>query len=173
MSDAAPPPGTIAWCRDAGVADAVAALFVAHADPTYISHSELQIGRAIDGGTWAADLGERVRRLAVRSAGLENGPVDGIRLATLSSGGRLAGFAFVAFLHGPAAPYAVLEDLLVAPDARGQGDGARFLDWIRGECRARGMRRLYLESGAGNHRAHAFFERQGLRQTSVVMMQDL
>ena len=173
MSDPDRPGVAAAWCDDHGIADAVAALFVAHADPSYISHSELQIGRAVDPGTWAADVGERVRGLAVRSARTGDAPAGGIRLATLSSEGRLDGFAFVAFVRGPAAPYAVLEDLLVAPDVRGRGEGARFVDWIGRECRARGMRRLYLESGTGNHHAHAFFERRGFRQTSVVMVRDL
>jgi hypothetical protein len=35
------------------------------------------------------------------------------------------------------------------------------------------MQRLFLESGVLNHRAHEFFERQGFRQASIVMMRDL
>jgi GNAT superfamily N-acetyltransferase len=47
------------------------------------------------------------------------------------------------------------------------------LDWIAAEARAHGIRRLFLESGANNERAHAFFEREGFRPTSVVMMKSL
>lgn len=161
------------WCSDAGAADAVAALFVAHADPSYISHSELQLGRATDLGTWAADLGDRVRRLAARAADPRGEAEDGIRLATLSRKGRLVGLAFVAFSGRALVPYATLEDLLIAPEERGRGSGNRFVEWIVAECQSAGMRRLFLESGAGNHRAHDFFAREHFRQISIVMMRDL
>lgn len=168
-----PPDALADWCTDAGAADAVAALFVAHADPSYISHSELQIGRATDLGTWAADLDERVRRLAVRAAVTPQDAEDGIRLATLSREGRLVGLAFVAFSRSACVPYATLEDLLIAPEERGRGSGNSFVEWIVDQCRSAGIRRMFLESGAGNHRAHDFFAREHFRQISIVMMRDL
>lgn len=162
----------LAWCGDPAVAAPVAALFAAHAEPSYISHSELQFGQAITLGAWAKDLQERVHHLAERAAATPPDAIDGVRLATLTNAGRLEGFAFVRFVSAPA-PYATLEDLLIVPDGRSRGRGARFVAWIVKECRSRGMRRLFLESGVLNHRAHDFFERQGFRQTSIVMMRDL
>ena len=163
----------LAWCADPAVAARIAALFAAYAEPSYISHSELQFGRATTSDIWANDLEERVRWLAQRAAATPLDAIDGIRLATLTSAGRLEGFAFVRFMSGPALPYATLEDLLIVPDGRSRGRGANFVAWIVEECRIRGMQRLFLESGVLNHRAHEFFERQGFRQTSIVMMRDL
>jgi GNAT superfamily N-acetyltransferase len=163
----------VAWRRDPAIADQVATLFVRHAEPSYISHSELQVGRALAPGAWADDLRAKVYRLAERAVATPPDAPEGIRLATLMAEGQVYGFAFVAFASGPDAPYATLEDLLVVPDGRGRGLGGRLLTWIALECRARGMRRLFLESGVLNHRAHEFFERQGFRQTSIVMMRDL
>jgi GNAT superfamily N-acetyltransferase len=163
----------VAWCRDTAVAEQVAVLFARHAEPSYISHSELQTGRAVTPDAWANDLQARVYRLAVRAVATPPDTPEGIRLATLMGMGRLEGFAFVSFASGPDVPYATLEDLLVVPRGRSRGRGERLLAWIAEECAARGMRRLFLESGILNHRAHEFFERQGFRQTSIVMVRDL
>jgi GNAT superfamily N-acetyltransferase len=162
----------LAWCCDPAVAAPTAALFAAHAEPSYISHSELQFGRAITLDAWAKDLQERVRHLAEWAVAAPPDAIDGMRLATLTNSGRLEGFAFVRFVSGPT-PYATLEDLLIVPDGRSRRRGARFVAWIVEECRTRGMQRLFLESGVLNQRAHDFFERQGFRQTSIVMMRDL
>ena len=50
---------------------------------------------------------------------------------------------------------------------------AQYLDWITRECKARGIARMFLESGHDNHRAHDFFERAGFAPVSVVMMKDI
>ena len=79
----------------------------------------------------------------------------------------------VSFSPDCAVPFATLEDLLIAPGMRGGGLGTRMLAWVRAECRARGFRRLFLESGVRNDAAHRFFERHGFVQTSIVMAQEL
>jgi GNAT superfamily N-acetyltransferase len=163
----------MAWCSTPDIAEQVAAFFVDYAETSYISHSELQIGRAVTLHAWADDVRARVHRLVLRAIATSPDALEGMRLATLMCGGRLEGFAVVAFAGGAGKPYASLEDLLVIPDSRGHGLGKRFVEWISQECRARGMHRLYLESGVRNHRAHEFFGRQGFQQTSVVMMRDL
>ena len=109
----------------------------------------------------------------MRAAATPQDAEDGIRLATLSREGRLVGLAFVAFSRSARVPYATLEDLLIAPEERGRGSGKSFVEWIVDQCRSAGIRRLFLESGAGNHRAHDFFAREHFRQVSIVMMRDL
>lgn len=163
---------TVAWCRDPAIADAAAALFAAEADPAYISHGELQSGRAVGLATWAQDLDARIRD-AVRRAAAHAGEAAGLRFATVTEGGALVGFALVTLVPEAPQPYAVLDDLLIASAHRGFGLGDRVLAWLAEECRARGIARLFLESGRMNHRAHAFFQRHGFQPTSVVMMRDL
>ena len=48
-----------------------------------------------------------------------------------------------------------------------------MLDRIAAEAQARNIRRLFLESGAHNSRAHNLFERSGFQVCSVVMMRSL
>ncbi len=173
MPQAPSPTGrlTVAWCRDPSQAPAVARLFAAQAEPSYISHSELQGGRAAAVGRWADDIEARIAREAAAACSPEGGGAK--HLALLLDGVDLAGFAFVSFAEDAPVPYATLEDVLIAPAHRGRGAGRLVLDWIAAECRARNCRRLFLESGSGNHGAHRFFADRGFAQTSVVMMRDL
>ncbi len=165
----------IQWCHDPAQAEAVARLFVAHADPAYISHSELQFGRAAAPDRWNADLHAKISGEAARAIAttIRQDAPSGTRLAVLTASGQLQGFAFVSFTSGSGKPFATIEDLLIAPGARGQGTGRTVVDWICAECRGMGCERLFLESGIGNHRAHHFFEDQGFVQTSIVMMRGL
>jgi len=41
------------------------------------------------------------------------------------------------------------------------------------EARLRDIRRLFLESGLQNERAHHFFEQEGFHAVSVIMMRSL
>ena len=85
----------------------------------------------------------------------------------------LLALAYVTFAASAPVPFAIGEDLIVSPGARGSGVGKAVLDWLADEARARGIRRLFLESGITNKRAHDFFEREGFHPTSVVMMKSL
>ena len=105
------------------------------------------------------------------AAVLEEGA--GPRCALALSRERIVGLALVRFSLEGEPRFGVVEDLLVEPRWRGRGMGHRFMEWIEAQCRHRGCRRLFLESGIGNDRAHAFFEREGFAPISVVMAREL
>jgi ribosomal protein S18 acetylase RimI-like enzyme len=164
----------IAWCDDSGMADAIARFFVAHAPTSYISHSELQWGRAVTPDRWSDRLHAVIREEADEAlARRADGTGRSVALARI--GQELVGLAFVSFEPAGAqtGPFAVLDDVIVSSAGRGQGVGQALLDWIVAESRRWKLARIFLESGADNARAHAFFERRGFRTTSIVMMLDL
>jgi N-acetylglutamate synthase-like GNAT family acetyltransferase len=70
-------------------------------------------------------------------------------------------------------PFIVLEDIVVDSSKRDKGIGQQMLDWIFARAKEEGIARAFLESGKENHDAHHFFERNGFRQVSIVMMADL
>ena len=84
----------------------------------------------------------------------------------------LVAISFVTF-SSKWVPFAMVEDLVVAPNARGMGVGKKVLDWIADEARERKIYRIMLESGVTNHDAHRFFEREGFVTCSKVMMREL
>lgn len=155
----------IDWVRDATGFNRAAALFteVMLSDPAYISHSEIQWGLSPDGRAWAHDVGACLKAYLawVRSAGSDVALAD----ARDESGGLL-GAAIVTWEREKAVLHLVLQDLVVAPAARGLGVGAALVAFIEAQAKAGGAQWLFLESGARNVGAHAFFERQGFELIS-------
>lgn len=163
----------VAWCASPSRAEEFAAFFARNVGPEYISHAELQGGRAHSPSEWRANLidflhAEIAARLAATASG-STGP----SVVVAEEGGKLLALGFVAFDGTAPVPFATIEDLVVSPSIRGRGVGTTMLDWIAAEARARGIRRLFLESGVKNERAHRFFERAGFQPTSVVLMREL
>lgn len=161
---------TIEWCGDPAESTLLAEFFVRHVDPSYISHGELQVGRAIDPEHWSLDL-QRVVADEISAAAGGSEPEKRIAMARI--GGSLAALAVVSFHAGFGTPFAILEDLVVDRSLRRKGIGATVLAWIEREARAAGCQSAFLESGLHNHDAHQFFDRNGFRSCSIVMMKSL
>jgi GNAT superfamily N-acetyltransferase len=165
---------TINWCTDVAQSEALTQFFVMHAHTQYISHSELQGARAETPTRWRSDLAANLHKEI--KATLAQDPATADHLIALASiDGVVAGMALLSIGNNPdvATPYASLDDLIVHPDYRGAGIGRQLIAWLEQQMLARGITRLFLESGEGNHDAHRFFQAQGFRPVSVVMMKEL
>ena len=149
--------------------ETLANFFARHVGSEYISHGEIQTGRAPSPGRFSPDLvGVLMQELG---AALDS--AQAVRVATLHNDGSLAGLGIVS-VHGDSVlNYAILQDLVVARDARGRGLGSALLAWIEARLREHGVRRVFLESGVSNHRAHEFFEARDFRACSLTMMKEL
>ncbi len=80
--------------------------------------------------------------------------------------GRLAGIAAMAFGY-PEATDAYIGLLLLAPDWRGQGLGARMVARLEAEARVRGADRLLVAVLEANPRGHTFWRRLGFADHRV------
>ena len=167
---------SISLVTDPDEAGPLAAFFVRNVDKTYISHGEIMDGRALNEGEWSpefASILEQEFREAI--AGNQAASRQGLRLAAARIPGMaVAGVAMLELSQGGRDPYAVIHDLVVAHDMRGQGIGTRLLQWLEAFLK-QDMRidRVFLESGSQNHDAHMFFQRQGFRVCSVNMLKEL
>lgn len=56
-------------------------------------------------------------------------------------------------------PVCYLEDLFVAPQARGQGVATALIEWLRNAMRAEGWARLYWMTAADNAQARRVYDR--------------
>lgn len=149
----------------------------------YISHGELQEGRALTIDTWSPDLpsilGEELLQTieswaAACASGNEPAQCATGGVATMHLDSQLVGFTLIGFEHpAHAQRYAIVHDFLVDETIRGKGLGFKFLQWIQHELRASGYYRIFLESGMTNHSAHTFFEKAGFHQVSISMMAEL
>ncbi|MBT2640507.1 GNAT family N-acetyltransferase [Bacillus sp. ISL-39] len=63
-------------------------------------------------------------------------------------------------LHG-LRPYAVVENIVVHENCRGQKIGEKLLQYVEKYCRSIDCHRIMLLSGSKREKAHIFFERNG------------
>ena len=86
---------------------------------------------------------------------------DDVDLFAWCEGGRFVGCAGLRPLEGGAAE---LKRMYIAPEARGHGNGRRFLDGLEEEARRRGYTRLRLDTGAPMPEAQALYRSAGYRE---------
>jgi GNAT superfamily N-acetyltransferase len=164
---------SIKWCGDPRRARELANFFAENVGPDYISHSELQGARALSPSEWRDELPEILEReieprLGTTRQGMPGPTSQPILVA--EDGDGLLGLSFVTFVGTVPIPFGIVEDLIVHPACRSGGVGTAVIDWIVTEAQGRNIRRLFLETGIHNEQAHHFFERNGFRVCSVVMM---
>lgn len=156
-----------------GVAEELADFFVANVDPEYISHQEMQGGRALSANQWDSDLRSSLVKevleiwTTVATAECSRGIVEA------RIGGTLVGMAIMSWYMSAKVPYSWGEDLVVLRSSRGKKIGLQMVEWILQELRNKGIRRVFLESGVGNDHAHRYFEQVGFSTCSIVMMKSL
>lgn len=158
----------IGWVNDEQAAVELAELFVREADNSYISHSEVHEGRAIDPQHWSPQLPELLRREFIEAT-REGSP---LRLLGLRVDGRWEGLALLSF-HEEAEKYASLDDILVSRIYRNAGFASKMMEEINKMLRAEAYHVVYAESNRHNSRAHAFLERVGFEQISGVFRMTL
>ena len=88
---------------------------------------------------------------------------EGVQLIARDDAGTAVGFAtiFWSWSTTRAIRIGIMNDLFVAPEARGTGLADRLIAACADECRARGARSLEWETAKDNHRAQAVYDRVG------------
>jgi GNAT superfamily N-acetyltransferase len=102
--------------------------------------------------------------LAMSRALIADPEREGVQLLARSDDdGRALGFAtiFWTWSTNSAARVGTMNDLFVAPDARGGGVAEALIEACRERCRERGAIRLEWQTALDNHRAQAVYERVG------------
>ena len=93
---------------------------------------------------------------------------DGFRLACIRDGGRVvavAGYRFGTSLFGGRHLY--VDDLVTADSERSKGYGRELLAWLRALAVENDCDVFHLDSGVQRKRAHAFYLREGMEQSSL------
>jgi len=93
---------------------------------------------------------------------------DGYHLACIRDRGRVvavAGYRFGTNLF--AGRHLYVDDLVTADSERSKGHGRELLAWLRKLAVERGCDVFHLDSGVQRKRAHAFYLREGMEQSSL------
>jgi GNAT superfamily N-acetyltransferase len=91
---------------------------------------------------------------------------SGVQLLAREAG-EAVGFATIFWSYSTlsAAPIGVMNDLYVAPGARGNGLGAQLIEACEAECVAHGVGILEWETAPSNVRAQTVYDRTGAERT--------
>jgi GNAT superfamily N-acetyltransferase len=101
---------------------------------------------------------------------------EGVQLIARDHDGRAVGFAtvFWSWDTTEAARIGIMNDLFVAPEARGLGLADRLIQGCTGLCAERGAARLEWETAPENARAQAVYDRVGgVREPWLVYVKQL
>ena len=92
---------------------------------------------------------------------------EGVQLLARGEDGGAVGFATVywSWATTSAERIGILNDLYVAPGARGAGVAEALIEACRHECRARGAGKLTWQTALDNERAQALYDRIGARRS--------
>jgi GNAT superfamily N-acetyltransferase len=102
--------------------------------------------------------------LALSRALIADPDREGVQLiARAGDGGAAAGFATIFWTWSTTQAFriGVMNDLYVAPEARGSGLAERLIGACVERCAARGAKRLEWQTAVDNHRAQAVYDRVG------------
>ena len=93
---------------------------------------------------------------------------DGYRLACIRDGGRVvavAGYRFGTNLF--AGRHLYVDDLVTTDSERSKGYGRELLAWLLALAVEHDCNTFHLDSGVQRRRAHAFYLREGMEQSSL------
>ena len=95
---------------------------------------------------------------------------EGVQLLARDSEGRAVGFAtiFWSWATTSAERIGVMNDLFVAPEARGSGAAEALIEACRVECAAHGAGKLTWQTATDNDRAMKVYDRVGATRESWV-----
>lgn len=104
--------------------------------------------------------------LAMSRALIADPERDGVQLIARDDGGTAIGFStiFWSWSTLSASRIGVMNDLFVAPSARGTGVAETLIRCGLEYCRHRGARSLTWQTAHDNHRAQALYDRIGARR---------
>lgn len=162
----------ISWCENKDEVSQAVALFIENTGLDYISHGEVQSGRATGFSQWSPELATVLHKefsMCFEPAGDEGE----FKLLIAYMNKKPAGILFVQLIKSAPKPYMILQDLVIAREFRNKGLGKKMLNWLEHSLKEIGIKLLFLESGVNNHGAHAFFEANGFSVSSKIMVKEL
>ena len=164
---------SIDWYKDTTNVSQFADFITDNIDPEYISHGELQAGRAVDREHWNPNLRNILREeiSALISGKSSTHSIGRFAVARLPE--SIVAVMLVEIYNRTYSPYAILHDVVVARSYRGKGIGTQLLSWLEKQLKDEGAERIFIESGIDNMRAHDFFSTNGFKRCSLVMFKDL
>lgn len=145
--------------------DNLVELFIKSASPKYISHSELQQGRAISEKEWAPGLIRLIKKELnfILTKKTKSKKIISAR----NKENKVIGFILIDIIKENT-NFCVLEDMVVDSSYRKEGVGTALITFLEDFLQELNISEIYLESGINNEEAHVFFEAKGFKKCSTI-----
>ena len=156
---------TTQWLTDKSRITELVDFFITHKTDSYISHSEIMYGRALDSENWNPDLRAVFTEQLMSDYDYDNTSKLNILIAE-NEKGEIVGMLVFNVISSPFKKYAILEDMLLDQSIRGQSLGSKLLNEVIQESKTWNINFIVLESGVNNHGAHHFFNKYGFKKVS-------
>ncbi|MFP3831496.1 GNAT family N-acetyltransferase [Chryseobacterium sp. SIMBA_028] len=160
---------TTKWLTDKTRVPELVDFFIAHKTDSYISHSEIMYGRALDSNHWNPDLRAVFTEQLMSDYDYSEASKLHILIAE-NDNGEIVGMLVFNVINSPFKKYAILEDMLLDQAVRGQSLGSTLLEEVIRESKNWNISFIMLESGVDNHGAHHFFGKYGFKKVSESYM---
>lgn len=164
---------SITWCNHMNEIPLLAKFFRKNVNSNYISHGEIQDGRAYDFKTWRTDIEAYISKEFMNIFDEEKNNSREFRLAVARENNDILGIAFIVMNKNISNPYAELFDLVVRKDKYDLGIGTSILKFLEEGFIKSNIKWIFLESSTKNDNAHQFFISKGYTISSKVMMKQL
>jgi N-acetylglutamate synthase-like GNAT family acetyltransferase len=157
------------WLNKDDNLETIVDFFISNTDGTFISHGEIQCGRAPSLDGWSSNLHDvllkEMRSLSGQRFDTHCRQDSAHCLLALDERdgqtGELCAIVNVAFQYSQQAPVCILDDIIVNAGMRGRGIGIKLFRELERICDQKEIAFIFLESGAKNEVAHEFFDRVG------------
>ncbi|NVO09103.1 MAG: GNAT family N-acetyltransferase [Bacteroidales bacterium] len=164
---------TFSWCNSIKEIKEIAAFFTKHKNVEYISHGEVQDGRASNFSTWHSDFRKLIFTDFKKALKKNSDFEESYLLAQARFKDELIGFCFIMIKKKLECSYIELQDFIIDPNFQRKGIGSALIKWIEKSMRLEGIKKIFLESGIDNHDAHSFFTQRGFHVCSKMFYKEI
>ncbi|KAA3641498.1 MAG: GNAT family N-acetyltransferase [Bacteroidetes bacterium] len=127
---------TVDWITDVSQVPALAQLFIHNSKENYISHGEIQVGRAISDKEWAEDIKEQMEKEFKEA--LEASPFGPSHLVGASYKNEYIGLILLEYTEFPGGWFATLSDIVVDSRFRNRDLGEKMVKWVTEHLKSMG-----------------------------------
>ena len=143
---------------DKSKVDLLVDLFIKKANVDYITHIEIEEGRAISTTQWSDNLKDVLKKELLESC-------TDLRLITISDDEEINGYALLRFNEDSI----IIEDIIVNK----KGLGKELILWIENYSKMVGFKRLIGDVGCRNEVAKSFMSKLGFQEQTITYVKNI
>jgi len=151
---------TIEWLEEKEKIDELVDIFIKNVGTEYITHIEIQEGRAVSLNEWSKDLGIIIKQ-ELEECYYESKQ----KISIIKVDGVIKGYALLKI----ESPILTVEDIVVSE----MGLGSKLMEFIETIAYKGGIRTIIGDVGVGNKQAHKFMNKLGYTQQTIVYCKQL